>query len=402
MKKFELSLSTDYVKHWKIWEAIRELWQNALDHNNYTYTWQFQELDNKPNILKIISKNVALETNCLLLGKTTKADDDDTIGIYGEGFKLALLVLIRMGKKVIIYNACCNEIWKPRIIKSRRYKAEILSVFVEKHIYDNMYNDDLTFEIEGITYDEWKEIASKNLHVNNRLSELEKIETHEGDILLNRELKPTAYVNGLYVSEIPVQGYRYSYNIKPKHIELDRDRGCIKGFDFKWLTSKMWANKFAHKKEMVIKMIENKIPDVAFIHHHINDKIIGEDIAKAFISKHGNKAVAVCSDDDFKAVKHEHGSHATPVIVNDSYKTILKKTNTYSDSVNNIPKRKEGISHKSPHTILTESCDKLCDFKTDECSLSNGKTYVNADKVKELVKREFNKLLGMSNKWRWK
>ena len=356
MKKFELSLSLNYVNNWGVWEAIRELWQNALDHNNYTYTWTPQENDGKPSTLKLISKDVALETKSLLLGVSTKSDDKETIGKYGEGGKLALLVLTRMGKKVTIYNACRNEIWRPRIVKSRRYKADVLTVFVEKHVYSDMYNDNLTFEIEGITNQEWEEITIKNLHVNNRINDLNKIETVYGDILLDKSVgvgvgimyTPIVYINGLYISEIPVKGYRYSYNIKPKYISLDRDRKSVNGFNFKWLTSQMWSQIFTKKHEVIIKMIENEIPDVAYIDSHLYSKYC-EILSQDFFRKHGSKAIAVSTDEDFKIIKREHGSLANPVIVNSTHKKILKQSTSYNTTINNIPKRERGIAIKSPN-----------------------------------------------------
>lgn len=401
-QKFELSLSVDYVNNWGTWEAVREIWQNALDFNNYTHTWTSHELDNKPNVLRITSKDVALEKDTLLLGKSTKANDKKTIGQFGEGYKLACLVLARMGKKVTIYNACRNEIWRPRIVKSRRYKAEILTMFVEKHIYDDMYNDDLTFEIEGITADEWLEISDKNLHIGGRLGRLNKIETDKGDILLRLyesedcdviPTKPTVYVNGLYVSEIPVGGYRYSYNIKPRFIELDRDRGCIRGFDFKWLTSQMWTSQFDIKHEVIIKMIEQKIPDVAFIDSHIGNN--RNDVAEDFIRKHGDRAIAVSNDHEYKTIKREHGSLAKPVIVSETYNNILNDSSVYKESVKAIPIRKQGVAKKSPRILIKDEYNKLHeDLLLDDC--------LDREDIKELVAKSFNKLLGMSTNWRWK
>jgi len=378
MKKFELSLSVDYVKHWGVWEAVREIWQNALDFGNYTYTWE----NGEPNIMKVTSKDVALETESLLLGKSTKSNNEDTIGMYGEGFKLALLVLTRMGKTVTIYNACRNEIWRPKIVKSRKYKAEILTIFVEKHIFPDLYNDDLTFEIVGITNEELEEMNQKNLHMNNRINQLNKIETSYGDILLDKlSDKPVVYVNGLYISKIPVNGYRYSYNIKPKYISLDRDRRCVDGFNFKWLTSEMWSSIFLEKRELVIKMIEKKILDVAYIDSHLSLKKC-DIISQEFVRRHGDNSIAVYSDDEYKAVKREHGSLANPVIVNNTYKCILKQSNLYNATINNIPKRSRGVRQKSPYQIISDMCNEI---EQNNPSL-----------------HALKKICGMSKQWKWK
>src|SRR5690606_35668238 len=110
------------------------------------------------------SKSV-LHRQSLLLGHTTKADEARAIGKYGEGYKLALLVLTRLGKEVTIYNYGAGEIWRPKLIKSRRYKSEILVIDVEKkRLWEKTPSNDLTFVVKGITLEDFAMIKDRNLH----------------------------------------------------------------------------------------------------------------------------------------------------------------------------------------------------------------------------------------------
>ena len=131
MRRYELSLSENYVSNWGLVEAIREIFQNAIDQENMArppkdwYDDVEKESPNKmffnfavdshnPNkyrTLSIGNKESILDVNSLLLGETTKSDDKRAIGKFGEGYKLALLVLTRLGKKIKIFNYGAREVW---------------------------------------------------------------------------------------------------------------------------------------------------------------------------------------------------------------------------------------------------------------------------------------------------
>ena len=72
MKKMELSLASDYVPGWTIVDAVRELFQNAVDQEvqcpDNTASWEYSD-----GTLRICNKKSTLTTKSLLLGSTTKA-----------------------------------------------------------------------------------------------------------------------------------------------------------------------------------------------------------------------------------------------------------------------------------------------------------------------------------------
>lgn len=101
--KFELSISTGYVPDWGIVEAFRELYQNAIDNETINpenkASFSFVQEDEKTGTVRITNKTSVLTKESLLLGSTTKANDENTIGKHGEGYKIAFMVLLRNGKK---------------------------------------------------------------------------------------------------------------------------------------------------------------------------------------------------------------------------------------------------------------------------------------------------------------
>lgn len=120
MSKYELSMVSAYVQNWDYKDAIREIIQNAIDQSvdDDGYDISYHRSD---NCLVISTKDGALKRSSLLLGNTTKSNNEDTIGQFGEGYKLALLVLARDGKRTIIENPGAEEIWTPAIVKSRKW-----------------------------------------------------------------------------------------------------------------------------------------------------------------------------------------------------------------------------------------------------------------------------------------
>ena len=100
--KYTLSLTKEYVSHWGVSEACRELIQNVID-NPKPYEYNFDEY--LPGLFKftLTSKDTWLHPSTLLLGTSSKKEDG-YIGHFGEGYKLALLVLTRLGKAVTVIN----------------------------------------------------------------------------------------------------------------------------------------------------------------------------------------------------------------------------------------------------------------------------------------------------------
>ena len=102
MRKYELSISADYVPGWGVTEAVREFFQNSIDEetrdSSNKMLFEYDEAEEK---LIIGNKHSELDIKTLLFGTTTKNDDDAMIGNHGEGYKIATVVLLRLGKTVV-------------------------------------------------------------------------------------------------------------------------------------------------------------------------------------------------------------------------------------------------------------------------------------------------------------
>ena len=129
MRKYELTLTSSYVQDWNFPMAIRELIQNGVDQEtvnpNAAFTIEYVD-----GFIRFTNRNTRLRCNTLLLGRSSKQRSDETVGQFGEGYKIAALVLTRLGKPFVIHNNGKNEVWTCRFVNSQRWAERILTFFV--------------------------------------------------------------------------------------------------------------------------------------------------------------------------------------------------------------------------------------------------------------------------------
>lgn len=258
MKSIFLPLSPDYVGHWGFWEAVRELIQNADDADDSATT----ELSGNTLVIK---SQGHLEPKSLLLGNSSKRDDSSSVGKYGEGYKLAMLVLSRMGYGVIIRNG--ETTWYPSFGTHPELETECLQINMMDGDSANPKNH-VQIEVTGLFPDDVAELYKKYLKMNARPSTI--VAEHEGSQVIEFAEIPGAeeksprcvYVNGLFVSELPTSSnYFYSYNFTPDCIDLDRDRSRISDWDLQYQATKILTQ--AGAAQILQEMIEGSASDIS-------------------------------------------------------------------------------------------------------------------------------------------
>lgn len=328
MSKYELSLAKDYVPSWTVVDAVRELFQNALDQQTTVEdNTMFFEYDETEQVLRIGNKLSVLDVKTLLLGSSTKRDDPNTIGQFGEGYKIATLVLTRLDKKTTFYNYGAKEVWSPRFVKARRYGGEeILTFFIDKkYPWAKVPDNNLTIVIENITPEEYEEIVESNLH----LQDVGKvIESKLGRILEEERYRGKVFVNGLYVCDY--KEYTQGYDFKPQYIKIDRDRKLADSFELRWLSSRMLSGVDSKK---TVELVKSNAADVQFItsasHMDSESKLkkIVDDVYDDFIAEHGENAMPVTTQEEYNEVSKS--AEYKPVYVSESYGVAIKTSSKY-------------------------------------------------------------------------
>jgi len=314
-KRYELSVSPDYVPDWGLVEGVRELFQNGLDAEQeiaenfleWRYTEETQRL-----LLKSPKSTLARDT--LLFGKSTKRDKAEAIGQFGEGYKLAFLALVRAGYPVTLYECPKNEIWKPNIVYSEKYGCDLLVVDISKGFVGS--NEGISIIIDNITLDDVHKLQEANLHMGIR-SPVHK--GFFGEIL--ESSKGKVFVNGLYVGT--KENFKYGYNIRPEFLTIGRDRDLISDFNLAWVTSQMWEdsglagliNGMAKESEIV--------EDIRYVDRFTSKSSpVTKTMIADFIGNHGKIAFPVSSQSEYKMVKKNYKKLKPIIIPEVQYKII--------------------------------------------------------------------------------
>lgn len=219
-----LPIVTTYVSNWTVEDATRELLQNALDSKEWSVA------DNGD----LINKG-ELQRKHWLLGNSDKPAG--SIGQFGEGLKLAALVLCRNGYKVQIFaGGVCYE---PIISYQEDWGTDVLQVMETPCDCD-----------PGIT----------RVHTEPTLS-FDVLPMPDSYRVLRNEKK--LYVGGLYVCELP--HFEHGYNFNPANIRLGRDRNALSDFDIAYESSRMIAKQLSASEQLKLLQDPDK-HDALYLH----------------------------------------------------------------------------------------------------------------------------------------
>ena len=345
MPSYELSLSPKYVMKWTFRDAIREIFQNAMDQEveepEDKMNFGFSQDDNGKYMIVISNKLSKLSKSSLLLGNSTKTDSTKSIGKFGEGYKLALVVLLRLGCKVEIINYANKEKWVPEFTYSRKYESRILTVNVTRFRPTTPPEYNLSFTISNITLKQLKEWREFNLISNVNY---EKFDLDGREVLTEPKHKGLLYVRGLFISKSPIE-LEYGYNFLPEDIQLDRDRGLVDTFSLTYLTSRLWSRH--EDRELVLDMTKRNTNDVQYLKYHSSSSL--SNIAyEDFILKYGNNVVPVTDQSQAEGLRNS-GYTGETIIVNEN---IYSMIGGRFDTVINSNKR------DTPSKILQDFFDR--------------------------------------------
>lgn len=189
----------DYARNWTVQDAMKEIIANALD------TKQKVKMTVENGLITISDSGEGLSKQNLLFGSTNK--DDSQIGQFGEGLKMASLVLARNNRQFTVVTKGFQ--YEAVIERDTQFNADVLVVYLNNS--RKRKGTDITFK--G-TEQELKSVKTHFLALNDSFKEVGKgIYTGGGNL----------FVNGMFIQKIDSI---FSYNLVDKDM-LNRDRKSV-------------------------------------------------------------------------------------------------------------------------------------------------------------------------------
>ena len=200
-------ISKNYVENWSYVDAGREILSNAIDSATSPKEATIQYKDGqciiKDNGLGIAKQN-------FVIGNSQKSDSD--IGMFGEGLKLAALVMAREERNMTIETV--GYTYTPMIEESEEFKTEIFSIKFKK----NARTKGTIIRFDA-TEEEVNMISELFILYKENL-----VSVTQGDTQIILNEKGNIYVNGLKSASFDTL---FSYNFNDKALVNTRDRNHI-------------------------------------------------------------------------------------------------------------------------------------------------------------------------------
>lgn len=359
MKTYRLPLSEGYVSHWGVGEAVREILQNAID-SDAPFNWDLAQTD-AGHVLSFTSEGVRLEPSTLVLGVTSKAGDPDTIGGFGEGYKIALLVLARAGLPVVVHNGPVD--WHPDFEMDPQFGVRVLTI---TELPGDPERTGLTFEVGGLSSEQVASIKAGCLHMEGVVGEV--IELPNGRIL--KAYPGKLFVNGLFVCDT---GMQHGYDFKPSAIRLERDRKTVDDWDLSVQTARMW--EASGRVDEVAQMVRDEAPDVSYFQWGACPEAVREACYQLFVKSNPGGIVAKTMDELNRLV--ERGLRRVTVVGAGYYSAVSSSPSYRAD-------QGKRVAERLPEEVIMDFFERF------------------EKRMPRLPKVEFKKLISESKRWRLK
>ncbi|CAH9013579.1 putative histidine kinase-like ATPase [Vibrio phage 277E43-1] len=278
---FELGADVSSVHEWTYLEGTREFLQGFLD-NPKGGTWSYEN-----GTLILTNRETQLPRKALLQGYSTKREDKESRGKFGDGLASGICALLNEGHEILIENG--DVTWVPVIKYSETFEHDV--VMIEEYMTEYP-NEDYIVYIKGITETQMQKITNNTLSLQGDYGDVHS--TSQGEILLHEAHKGRIYVGGLFVDYFKSD---YGFNFKPHCFDLDRDRKSLKPFDIQYKAKDMWGEISDSADEDVSEEIvsalvkgENSM-EYAKYTLNTNNKNIQNSAEKVYNEKYSGKLV---------------------------------------------------------------------------------------------------------------
>ena len=283
--RIPLTIDVNYLPDWGVQEGLRELIQNTLDAEDATGQRSSIRYSTRSQTVTLKNPGARLDRDALLMGMTTKADDANVRGQFGEGLKLGTLALCRAGAAVRIETS--SENWRASLDKHPSFPGRRVLCF-DTHRRHSDGDDAVVIKVKGISKADYDEAKGRFRRLSPTAKKAGFDAGYYGEVLLDPEDKGKLYVKGIFVEQ--KDGLAFGFDLK--QAKTDRDRRLVQSWDFSYTAGIIaQGNKSgALETRQVFDLLMSGSDEVKDINCHL-DADQRRALAERFRFTHGPDAI---------------------------------------------------------------------------------------------------------------
>jgi len=212
-KLIPMGLTPDYIPNMGAWEAARELAANCMDADP-----QYKRhvtIDENPDFIQFSTRTVPKLAEMIFMGCGQSRKDEDKIGQFGEGFKIAALIATRARGGSLTLETRTHTLY---FIFKELFGERVLHARVVESPNANRWNPETAFKAT-LTMKGARNITEGRL-INGDTTRCWKKENEREDVKI--------FCKGIFITFIKSVQSNYHYNLNS--LTLNRDRSMATGY----------------------------------------------------------------------------------------------------------------------------------------------------------------------------
>jgi hypothetical protein len=239
MARIALSVSSDYLPNWGVYEGLRELVQNFIDSQDDCGVKGEIRYEGGSARGRVFLRNPGakiLNREALLFGVTSKAERSDQRGQFGEGMKVGTLALVRAERQVTIRTQ--TETWSASLSPASDFGGrKVLTFDTRKRPTES---DSVEVEIGPVEREEWDRIRASFIFMQEEEGAVSSAKGYAGALLFDDKHLGTVFAKGILVTKM--EGMRYGYDLSD--LAINRDRSMVDEWDVRYHAVRVLSEQY--------------------------------------------------------------------------------------------------------------------------------------------------------------